>query len=212
MVNPQNRWFTMQYDADGRKATYLAGDTVTVHQYDPASRQTTQAMSNGGGSVMQFGDTWDAGSRKTRQTRDGNPVTYLYDNANRLTGQQKAGAWATFVYDPVGNILVKDQQGSLIQTMSYDAASRLTSMIVGATEYTFGYDNNGSMTAENTNVAVPLFAYDRENRLKKRTETDGTVMTNTYDGNGLRWTRQKHGENAVTYIWDGSDYLGEVNS
>jgi YD repeat-containing protein len=56
------------------------------------------------------------------------------------------------------------------------------------------------------------FLFDRENRLKKRTDSDGTVMTNTYDGDGLRRTRQKQGETVVTYIWDGSDYLGEVNT
>jgi len=56
------------------------------------------------------------------------------------------------------------------------------------------------------------FLFDRENRLKKRTDSDGTVLTNTFDGDGLRKTRQKHGETVVTYIWDGSDYLGELNT
>ena len=56
------------------------------------------------------------------------------------------------------------------------------------------------------------YLYERENRLKKRTASEGTIMTNTYDPDGLRRTRQKQGETVVTYIWDGSDYLGEMNA
>ena len=56
------------------------------------------------------------------------------------------------------------------------------------------------------------FFYDRENRMKKRIDSDGASTTNTFDGDGLRRTQQRDKESVVTYIWDGSDYLGEVNS
>ena len=33
--------------------------------------------------------------------------------------------------------------------------------------------------------------------------------TNTYTGDGLRRTTKKQGASTVTFVWDGSDYLGE---
>ena len=55
-------------------------------------------------------------------------------------------------------------------------------------------------------------ASDREGRLKKGTASDGTILTNSFDGGGLRRSKQEQGQKPVTYIWDGSDYLGEYNS
>lgn len=55
------------------------------------------------------------------------------------------------------------------------------------------------------------FVYDNENRLTKQTDPDGTVTTMTYQGyDGLRRSKQVTGSSPTTFIWDGSDYLGEV--
>lgn len=56
------------------------------------------------------------------------------------------------------------------------------------------------------------YLYDGENRMTKMTNPDGTVMTSTYQGEGLRRTRQFFGEpRPTTFVWDGSDYLGEIH-
>ena len=55
------------------------------------------------------------------------------------------------------------------------------------------------------------YVYDPENRLKKVTYSDGAISTYAYVGDGLRRTRQDPGQAVSTMIWDGSDYLGEVN-
>ncbi len=53
-------------------------------------------------------------------------------------------------------------------------------------------------------------AYDKENRLKEHVE-GAVVNAFLYDGDGLK--RVEIGGSArTTLIWDGSDYLGEVNS
>lgn len=43
---------------------------------------------------------------------------------------------------------------------------------------------------------------------KKQTESDGAVTTSLYEGDGLRRTKITATVRS-TYVWDGSDYLGE---
>jgi len=47
--------------------------------------------------------------------------------------------------------------------------------------------------------------------MTKQTNPDLTVTTNTYQGDGLRRSHHESASNPVTYIWTGSDYLGEVH-
>ncbi len=155
-------------------------------------------------------DTYDAGGRKTKQVRDGNPSTYSYDGINRLTGQQKAGAFATFTMDSVGNVLSKWHQGRQPITMIYDPASRITTIQDGPTLVTQTYDSNGNMILENRGGVLSTYSYDRENRLSVLNDV-GALSTMTYAGNGLRRTKQAAGK-LTTYIWDGTDYLSEQTS
>lgn len=46
--------------------------------------------------------------------------------------------------------------------------------------------------------------------MKRMDHSDGSKTTNTYDGDGLRRTRIDPDGKIHTYIWDGTDYLGEV--
>jgi YD repeat-containing protein len=75
--------------------------------------------------------------------------------------------------------------------MSYDAASRLSTSVQGS--------------------LVTTCAYDGENRLASVSSPAGR-STYTYQGSdGLRRTKQEPGGPLTTMVWDGSDYLGEVN-
>jgi hypothetical protein len=44
----------------------------------------------------------------------------------------------------------------------------------------------------------------------KLTNPDGTIVSNTYAGDGMRRTTQQPGKAVSTMIWDGSDYLGQI--
>jgi YD repeat-containing protein len=210
---------TSQYDANGRITTLalMLGGTMT-YEYDSLGRVITQMEYNAGGSkVLTIVDTYDAAGRKTNQTVDGDVTTYVYDNANRLTSQQ-GGSYATFTMDEVGNILVKNQSGSNPMTFVYDAGSRITTMQQGTVLTTYTYDDNGNLTAETpSSGSTTNNLYGRENRLKENdviTTGRHLRITYTYDGDGLRRVRkgQEVSLNLTTYIWDGSDYLGEVTN
>ncbi len=182
-------------------------------QYDPTGRVITlieqTSMSSPIATVV---DTYDPGGRKTVSTRDLVPATYSYDKAGRLTGQNKPGEVATFSYDNTDNVLVKWHQGNPPLTQTFDVANRIVTSGYAAATTNYTYNAVGNLTLEDTSGVQTGYVYDGENRLTKLTNPDGTVVTNTYEGDGPRRSRQEQGQKPTTFIWDGSDYLGEVNS
>ena len=117
---------------------------------------------------------------------------------------------SSFTLDSVGNTTVKWHQTALPLSMSYDGTSRIVTAMDGATLVTYTFDANGNMTVENRGGISTNYSYDNENRLSVQTDPDGTKTTMSYQGSdGLRrsrWTPSVW----TTFIWDGSDYLGEV--
>lgn len=165
-------------------------------------------LSPAGAAVSTFVDTYDLVGMKTRQSRNGNVATYTYDAANRLTGQTKATATATFVYDAVGNPLMKWHQGLQPVTMAYDAAQRVTTEQNGPTLVVRTFDNAGNMTVENRGGVLTNFSYSGDNRMVSQVNPDGTRLTNTYQGDGMRRSLQT-ATRLTTFVWDGQDYLQE---
>jgi YD repeat-containing protein len=208
---PTGHFFTSMYDPNSRLTTLMDGlggsvirtydvlrRTITLIQYSPTNSPVATVI-----------DTYDAAGRKISQNRDALLTTYVNDAANRLTGQQATGRWATFVYDPTGNVLVKAQQGLLAMTSTYDAASRIITMTQGAAKTAYTYNGAGNLVLEVQGAAQTGYVYDGENRLLKLTNPDGTIITNTYSGDGLRRTTQQPGKAVSTIVWDGQDYLGQ---
>jgi RHS repeat-associated protein len=119
-----------------------------------------------------------------------------------------------FVYDSVGNVLVKQHQGQPPQTMQQDAANRLTTLTWGSTVTGYSFNAAGNMTAENQAGAITGYICDGENRLLQTTYPDFSISKYTYQGDGMRRTKQdpkKPTRTAVrTLVWDGSDYLGRL--
>ena len=72
------------------------------------------------------------------------------------------------------------------------------------------FDDKGSLTAENRAGVTTQYLYHRENQLRAIIDPDGSRTSFTYDGDQMRRTRQT-GSGTTTYVWDGSDYLGEVS-
>jgi len=114
--------------------------------------------------------------------------------------------------DRLGNVTFKAQQAGTGTSYTYDAASRLESASSAGAVTAYTYDNNGNLTIVGSSSS---YTYDRENRLP--VTMNGIDPTSyTYDGStGLRRSKKVAQPSSVattTYIWDGSDYLGEENS
>jgi YD repeat-containing protein len=81
----------------------------------------------------------------------------------------------------------------------------------GPTAVSNTFDNAGNLTLESRGGVQTGYTFDGENRMVLTVQPDGSRITMTYQGDGLRRSKQS-GAKPVTTIWDGSDYLGEVNT
>ena len=146
--------------------------------------------------------------------KDGVVTTWVMDDAYRLLRQETSGGYATFTYDTRGNLASKHHQGSNPMTFTVDAANRLVTMIQATARTTYVFDDNGNMMSEDTNSVFSQvsYSYDDEDRLTLYHLTH--VLPNgrttfSYSADGLRRTTKNSGGVTTTFVWDGSDYLGE---
>ena len=72
------------------------------------------------------------------------------------------------------------------------------------------YTQNTMDERRGTAAIRTVYAYNRRNEMTKVTLPNETLTTMTYDGDGLRRTKQT-ASGTTTYVWDGSDYLGEIS-
>ena len=205
--------YTYSFDPDGRRTTLMLGlDSVRAYGYDPTGRLTTQLDSYGGSSLMTQENTYDPAGNRTVQVVNGVPTTWTYDNDYRLIGQNTANGVATLSYDSVFNTTVMWNQGSAPITMTSDAASRLLTSNLGGVITSYVFDGAGNMISETTGSAATTYSYDGENRLLLTSYATGGPATMTYQGwDGLRRSLQSYTYGPTTFIWDGSNYMGEAN-
>jgi RHS repeat-associated protein len=209
MVTPAGERYTQQYDADSRRTTLLLGlGSKREYRYDSVGRIATQIEYNAAGQrIYTMVDSYDAVGNRVKRVANGNPTTWLYDDAYRLTGQQKSGQTATFSYDNNSNLTTKWHQGGDPRTMVYDAADRLTTMQVGGTTGTMSWFSRGAMRNQyETGAIKATYSYtDINNNLTVAHDAAG-LTTSTYDGDNLR-RKIVSGSVTTTFVWDGSDYL-----
>ena len=207
---PTGEFYTSMYDANGRRTTLQLGlGTVRIYAFDPTDRLTTQIDYAGSTPITTQINSYDPVSNRTVQVVNGVATTWVYDVGYRLLGQQNAGGYATFSYDSLSNTLVNWNQGQAPISMSYNVASRLTTSIQGSTLTTYTFDNAGNRTVENASGALTTYSFDCENNEVGISSPSG-LSTYTWSGSGLRRSNQEPGQPVYTTVWDGANYLGEV--
>ena len=184
MVTPAGERYTQMYDADSRRTTLLLGlGSKRKYQYDSVGRLTTQVEYNASNQgIYTMVDSYDAVGSRVKRVANGNPTTWLYDDAYRLIGQQKSGQTATFSYDANSNLTTKWPQGGNPQTMQYDAADRLTTMQVGGTTTTFQWGMRGVMARQyQAGTPVGTYSYtDINNNLRVAQDAAGLTTSTLY--------------------------------
>jgi RHS repeat-associated protein len=188
------------------------------HHYtrDSQKRVTQLSIADSANSVLEtFGHSYnDAGRRTTSVEGSGRSISYAYNNIHRLTSEEiavngvSAGLPTTpgtlgYDYDAVGNRLTRTSDLAAPapgnQAFSYNNNDELA----GVT-----YDLNGNPTASNGNTDI----YDFEDRLIRRTRSDGTVIDLAYDaeGNRVQKTVTAPGQptKATTYLIDSASASG----
>jgi RHS repeat-associated protein len=123
-------------------------------------------------------------------------TSYGYDRLYRLLGAGGPDGAPAYTYDPAGNRTSMTLGSSTSYT--YDRADRISS--AGSTSITV--DAVGNLTARGSDT----FIYDGANRLVSATVA-GTTETYTYDGDGVRFSRQVGAGPLIRYVTDPSGSL-----
>ena len=171
---------TYAYDATSQLSSIQYPNGVShAYSYDDRDRPTNLAVSDPGGALASYTQTFSDSSHKLSVGEaTGRTENYAYDSIYRLLNQSIAGdpssANGSLAYsvDPVGNRFSLLSTLAILpsQTAAYDANDRIS----GDT-----FDNNGNTLTSGGHA----FAYDFEDRL---TQYDGGGVQMVYDGDGNR--------------------------
>ncbi len=203
MQVPTGQRYTQQYDADSRRTTLLLGlGSKRRYEYDSVGRVTTQIEFNSSNQrIYTMVDSYDAVGNRTGRNTNGNPTTWLYDDAYRLIGQEKSGQTATFVYDDNSNLTTKWHQGGNPRTIAYDVADRITTYQEGSALTTLAWQSRGAMHTQKTGTDTTTFTYSDPMFLTAVDGPSGRLATYAYDSES-KLRRIYQGAAFTTIVWD----------
>ncbi|TWB39022.1 RHS repeat-associated core domain-containing protein [Nitrospirillum pindoramense] len=219
------------YTADGLTQTLMDGNNnTTSYAYDTLNRlQTvTYPSANGGASQAGYGYDGATGRVKTQTLRDGQQLTYSYDNLGLITGRTGAGVTLGSTYDNLGRLTSATSSTGPTVSQTYDALGHLTSQTTGTQTVGSRYDAAGRLV----NLVWPdnftaTYCYDGTGALTSIwagwvpgtscTNADGVssvsdsnasrLVTYTYDESGRRTATKRANGVTTSYGFDGASRL-----
>jgi len=231
LTNPFNETTGFVYDALGRLTRQNnANGTYSTWTFDAAGQASqVQTRKSDETIVLSMAYTRDNVGNPTSvsealldtddQTTHNATLTYTYDDLHRLTSEKRSSAgqtptsqpiWYEYTMDAAGNrtqFVEKDQQGQVVGTTSatYSDDNRL--LTYGNLDY--AWDDNGNLTSKTVNPVETTYGWDYENKLTSL--TDGSTLSFTYNGDGLRQSRTVD-RTTTRFVYSGMRLLQETNS
>jgi len=224
-VDGLGRRFSLRYDSQGRliSTTDARGRTTTV-TYDVAGRVASIKDPAGGRTSYvhdaPFGDlssAIDARGNATGFTYDakGNPTGVTYADGTRETWSDYdaqglprtyvngRGQKATVDYWPNGRLKKQTMPDGSSVAYEYDTSGNLTTLTDKTGVTTFRYDGAGRLAS----VTVPTgksieYAYDNAGRRSSMRQSDGFVLSYSYDRGSLDRIVDGSGTTVVDYDYD----------
>jgi len=183
-TDPTGETTTYAYDAAGRVVEVTASDGgVTRYAYDPAGRPSAVTAPDGG--VTRW--SYDAAGRVEAVTDPNGGVTrYERDPCGRVLAQvDPTGARWTRRLDPRGNpVETTDPLGRTTRS-TYDLAGRPIRRIDPAgVRHWWCWDDADRLTAHGAGAIEVRFTYDGLGRVTRIDDSQGAVVTRTYDPAG----------------------------
>ncbi|MBQ4159650.1 MAG: hypothetical protein IJD83_01845, partial [Clostridia bacterium] len=195
-VNNGTTTATMSYDAQNRLVSKFSGaNTYTLTYYNDGNvkRVTdsegainytyneTGALASGDGATYKY----DIYGNRSEMTKDGSTYRYYYDMNNRLIREADFAdnIVSAYKYDNNGNLI---ERTHMPETAEPTETLSETLTVVGAPTFT-----------------TDTFTFDVLGRMSSAT-VNGATTTYTYDGNGLRQTK-----NNKAFVYDGANIVWE---
>ena len=230
---------TYQYDANGNRQslTYSNGNKTT-YLYNVANKLESITNTKNGTLLSSYiYQYYLDGNQASKTDNKGKTTSYKYDGLGRLTEELPSAEPAvSYAYDDSNNRKTMTINGKSVTNYTYDKSNRL---LAETTEENselniarYNYDNNGnticktkekisptiqgqptevslSTGGEQTTADLTLNEYDGFNQLIK-TSTGDVTAEYTYDGTGLRTSKNVNGT-LTNQIWDGDQIALETD-
>jgi RHS repeat-associated protein len=143
--------------------------------------------------------------------------SYAYDARGQLTAVTYTdGSTEGFAYDPVGNrtSLVQAAAGgpAIATAYAYGPANRLlfSESAVETNVYTF--DDAGRLVGQTVNGVSRTYGYDFQSRMTSLTDTNGSVFSYGFDGEGNRIRQSLNDCLSTRFVYDGAHAVVEMNA
>ena len=229
------------YDLRNRLTEILGNGKSTQFEYDTAGRRTNAVWPNGTRAAYVYDDAGQllslvhgkadstntpiasftygynlSGNRTNMLTLEGTN-SYTYDARDWLSDVSYSdGLTEEFAYDPVGNrtSLVQAVAGGSPITTEYDygPANRLLSSASSAETNVYTYDDAGRLVGQTVNGQARAYGYDFMSRMTSLTDTNGSVFSYAFDGEGNRIHQSLNDCLLSRLVYDGPTVVMELNS
>jgi RHS repeat-associated protein len=199
MTWPDAAYVSYGYDDAGAPKTVAdsAGTSLVSFSYDDLGRRVGLGRGNGTSTGYGYTDGSLASLTQTLPLSTGNSNT------------------TSFTRNPAGQVLSRTQSNDGVYSWTGVAASRANTVdglnrVTNVNGTAYGYDGNGNLT---TGDPVWTFSYDAENKLKLATASNGASVSLAYaPDNMLTSTTESSGNVVTSFLYDGTDLVGEYNS
>ncbi|WP_368292719.1 kelch repeat-containing protein [Dehalobacter sp. TBBPA1] len=229
-VTAQGNTTNYTYYDNGSKHTvlYPDGSSETYTYCDDNSLHTLVNTKPDQTIIDSYTYTYDAAHNLTSKVDAKGTTTYTYDELNRLeTITEPSTKVTTYTFDEAGNRLTQTESigtTSIITTYTYNDQNRLTNTQTGQDNVTtetvaYTYDNNGNQLTVTKvpyvngipqSAQVTQYTYDKFNQLITTSLPDGTNLTSTYNGEGLRVAKQVN-STTTKYVYVGDKVVLELD-
>ena len=152
---------------------------------------------------------------------DGRAISYEYDKEERITKvDDSVDGITTYTYDALGQLLTETVNGVVVNSMKYDNYGNIVEkngkaytygdakwkdLLTGFDGKTIEYDAQGNPTS----YLGHTLAWEKGRQLKSFTKEDGTVISYTYNANGIRTSKTVAGVKHE-FMLDGTKILRET--
>lgn len=207
------------YDNGARRSIrYPDGTTQNYTYYDNNLLKELTNKRSDQSVLKRYRYGYDQANNQIHKTDRNGTTQYTYDELNRLESvTEPDGKKTTYEFDRAGNRKKAITEEEII-TYKYNEQNRLEKTItqdnMGYQTVDFRYDNNGNQLSAFRNIGentTKLYEnrYDEFNQLIK-TNVNGQVVENIYNGEGLRVEKKVNGD-ITRYLYEYSNTVLEVD-
>ena len=152
---------------------------------------------------------------------DGRTISYEYDEEERITKViDSVDGIVEYTYDALGQLLTETVNGAVVNSMKYDNYGNIVEkngkvytygdakwkdLLTGFDGKTITYDAQGNPVS----YLGHTLAWEKGRQLKQFTKEDGTVISYTYNANGIRTSKTVNGVKHE-FVLDGTKILRET--